>query len=307
MQILRILIVEDYEPFRRFVSLSLRHRADFQIIGEASDGLEAIQKAEELQPDLILLDLGLPTMDGIVVAKRARKVAPQAKLLFVSQESSSDVIRETFRLGAQGYVHKSRAQRDLLPAIEAVARGRQFVSSGLEFGGLTDAEARDCHKILLYSDEVALLEGLTRFIAAALAAGNAAMVLVSGLHRDRLLRRLRTEGVDIDAATRRGTYITWEADEMPDPIRFVEVVERLRQTAAEAGKKHPRVSICGDCAARLYAQGKADEAIRLEHMSNVLVKSHDVDILCAYPLPKVEEFDQALNRLHSEHAAVYAG
>jgi DNA-binding NarL/FixJ family response regulator len=83
----RVLVVDDYEPFRRFVCSTLRKRPELQIIGEASDGLEAVHKAEDMQPDLIVLDIGLPTLDGIEAARRIRKLSPQSKILFVSQES----------------------------------------------------------------------------------------------------------------------------------------------------------------------------------------------------------------------------
>ena len=80
----RILVVEDYEAFRRFITSTLETRPDLQVVGIVSDGLAAVQQAEELQPDLILLDIGLPTLNGIEVARRARKLAPDSKILFVS-------------------------------------------------------------------------------------------------------------------------------------------------------------------------------------------------------------------------------
>ena len=123
----KILVVEDFEDFRRILCLALEQRCEFQLI-QASDGLEAVQKAEQQQPDLILLDVGLPSLNGIEVAKRVRHLAPQARVLFVSQESSPDVVREALNSGAQGYIHKHRVGRDLLPAIDAILRGEQFVS-----------------------------------------------------------------------------------------------------------------------------------------------------------------------------------
>ena len=130
MSSLRILVVEDHAPFRRLICSALQRRAEFQTI-EAADGLEAVQKAEELQPDLILLDINLPKLHGFEVAKRIRRLAPHAKLLFLSQESSSDIVREAFRLGAHGYIQKLRAASDLLSAIDAVLGGQRFVSSGV--------------------------------------------------------------------------------------------------------------------------------------------------------------------------------
>src|SRR5271169_4042180 len=127
----RVLVVDDYGPFRRFVCSTLKQRSDLRIIGEASDGLEAVQKAEELRPDLIVLDIGLPTLNGIEAARRIRKLSPESKILFVSQESSADVVQEALSLGAAGYVLKVRAGSELLAAVDAVLQGKQFVSSGL--------------------------------------------------------------------------------------------------------------------------------------------------------------------------------
>ena len=126
----RVLVVDDYEPFRRFICSTLR-RPELQIVGQASDGLEAVQQAEELQPDLILLDIGLPSLNGIEVARQIRKLFPRSIILFVSQESSADVVQEALAMGALGYVVKAHAGSDLLPAVGAVLEGRQFVSRGL--------------------------------------------------------------------------------------------------------------------------------------------------------------------------------
>ena len=115
----RILVVEDYEPFRRFFCSTLAKRADLQIVGEALDGLEAVQKAEELQPDLIVLDLGLPMLNGIEAARQIRKLSPKSKIIFVTLESSADLVQEAFSLGALGYVIKTRAGTDLLAAVQA--------------------------------------------------------------------------------------------------------------------------------------------------------------------------------------------
>lgn len=121
-------MVDDYDPFRRFIRSTLRKRATLQIVGEASDGLEAVQKAEELKPDLILLDIGLPTLHGIEVARRISAVSPKSKVIFVTQESSPDVIQATLSWGASGYVLKAKAGCDLLAAVEAVLLGKRFVS-----------------------------------------------------------------------------------------------------------------------------------------------------------------------------------
>jgi DNA-binding NarL/FixJ family response regulator len=127
--LLRILLVEDFEPFRRFIHSQLQPRLDLQVIAEASDGLEAVRVAEQLQPDLILMDIGLPRLNGIEAARRIRKLSPESKILFLSQESSADVVEEALNSGAAGYVVKSNAGNDLLAAIEAMQAGGEFVST----------------------------------------------------------------------------------------------------------------------------------------------------------------------------------
>jgi DNA-binding NarL/FixJ family response regulator len=127
----RVLVVEDFAPFREFIRSALGKGRNLQVICEVSDGLEAVQKAEELKPDLILLDIGLPTLDGIKAARQIAKVAPESRIIFVSQESSPDVVQEAFSLGGRGYVLKTSAASDLMAAVRAVLEGRQFVSGGL--------------------------------------------------------------------------------------------------------------------------------------------------------------------------------
>jgi DNA-binding NarL/FixJ family response regulator len=126
MSPIRVLVVDDFKPFRQFVCSTLGRRSDVHVIGEAADGLEAVQKAEELKPDLIMLDIGLPTVNGIEAARQIRKLSPESKIIFLSQESSPDVMQEAFRLGAWGYIVKSHAGRNLLAAVESVLFDKHF-------------------------------------------------------------------------------------------------------------------------------------------------------------------------------------
>jgi DNA-binding NarL/FixJ family response regulator len=129
----RILVVEDSEPFRKFVCLTIGKRPEWQIVGEVADGLEAVQTAEQLRPDLILLDIGLPSLNGIEVARRIRRLPTDSKILFVSLESSAEIVEEAFDTGAHGYVVKTDAGAELLEAVDAVLRGKKFV--GERFSG----------------------------------------------------------------------------------------------------------------------------------------------------------------------------
>ena len=129
---IRTLIVEDHKPFLNFVSSTLQHQENVLVIGEVQDGLQAVQRAQELQPDLILLDIGLPGLNGIDAAYRIRTVAPHAKIVFLTQESSAELVQEAFALGALGYVVKTQAARELPVAIDNVIRGTKFASQGLD-------------------------------------------------------------------------------------------------------------------------------------------------------------------------------
>jgi DNA-binding NarL/FixJ family response regulator len=128
----RIMVVDDFKPWCRFASATIQKEPELQIVGEASDGSEAVEKAQKLQPDLILLDIGLPTLNGIKAATQIHQVAPDAKILFVSQISEAEIVREALSNGAKGYVLKIDAGAELLPAIKAITGGGYFVSGGLK-------------------------------------------------------------------------------------------------------------------------------------------------------------------------------
>jgi len=127
----RVLVVDDYDPWRSFTISTLQKQAGFEVVGEVSDGLEAVLVAARLRPDLILLDIGLPTLNGIEAARRMHERSPKSRILFVSENRFPDVAEEALATGAGGYVVKSEAASDLMPAVEAVLRGRQFVSASL--------------------------------------------------------------------------------------------------------------------------------------------------------------------------------
>ncbi len=336
MPSVRILVVEDFAPFRQFVCSMLGERPGLQVICEASDGLEAVQKAEELKPDLILLDIGLPTLNGIEAARRIRKLAPESKILFVSQESSPDVVQAALSLGALAYVVKAHAGSDLLAAVEAVCQGRQFVGRGLSSSNLPDSAdaqipghngalsslaprkgAMICsHGVQFCSDDGCFLKSFTSFIATALKAGDAVIVVATEPHRNSLFQRLQTRGLNLDAAIEEGSYIpldvahtlsTFMVNDLPDPARFLKATGDLLAAAAKSAKgKHRRVSACGECAPTLWAEGKSDAAIQLEHLWNEIAKTYEVNVLCGYVLNRFqqEEESHVYQKICAEHSVV---
>jgi len=126
-----VLLVDDFVQFRAAVSALLTKRPELQIVAEASDGTEAVEKSRQLQPDVILLDIGLPKLNGIAAAQQIREVAPQSRIIFVTQETSADIMKEAIGSGGTGYVVKAKVESELLKAIDLVLEGKQFIGSGL--------------------------------------------------------------------------------------------------------------------------------------------------------------------------------
>jgi DNA-binding NarL/FixJ family response regulator len=312
----RVLVVDDNQPFRRFICSTLAKKPELQIVAEASDGLEAVQKAEALHPDLILLDVGLPKLNGIEAARQIRKFSPNSKILFLSQESSSDTAQEALALGALGYVVKSHAATELFPAVTAVLGARRFISSGLSdyFANALDSpkigqlsgdaplpslvleksKITRKHQVEFYSDDPAFVVGFAHSVEAALKAGNSVILLVTGSHREGILQKLHEHNVDISACIERGSYLavdvgevllTFMRDDVPEPTRFFKVAGDLIAAGARAAaKQRSRVLVCGECASVLWAQGKTDAAVKVEQLCNQLTKLYEIDILCGFTL-----------------------
>ena len=131
-----VLIADDFEAFRKFLRSELQ-MVGFREVVEASDGLEAAEKAAELQPTLVLLDIGMPNLDGLRAATRISSIAPKSKVIFVSQNTDPDIIRFALSDGAVGYLCKSSVKRELLPAIQAVLSGKRFACSECARKGVT--------------------------------------------------------------------------------------------------------------------------------------------------------------------------
>jgi len=321
----------------------LRENHKLRIVGVVSDGLEAIQKAGELQPDLILLDIGLPKVNGIVAARRIRNVAPNSKILFLSQTLDSSIARGALCEGGQGFLVKSDAESELFAAIEEVMQGKRFASSRLASLALADdvdsqgashldgeaialptnplsanREVGRCHEVHFYSDDSLFLDIFTRFLRASLSAGDVAVFIGTATHRMTLLERLHAGGPDTRTAIGQGRCVglnaaefisDFMASDMPDTEWFLKVVDDLIVAARKGGNgEHLRVAVCSECADILWAQGKADAAIRLEELWNQISTTYEINILCGYSLGSLrcEEDSYTFRRICGEHSAVHS-
>lgn len=126
-----VLVVDDFAQWRRVLVAAVQEQLGLRVMAEAADGLDAVNKSRDLQPDLVVLDIGLPRLNGIEAAQRIKNASPKSKVLFLTENYSSDVAEAALDTGASGYVVKSAFARELIPAVKAVLAGRQFLSDKL--------------------------------------------------------------------------------------------------------------------------------------------------------------------------------
>jgi DNA-binding NarL/FixJ family response regulator len=337
----RVLIVEDFIPFQKMIQLILQELPELQVVGMVDDGLEAVRKAKELRPDLVIMDIGLPKLNGIESARSILQVYPQCIILFLTQESSLDIVRDAFRLGARGYVKKEYAVAELLQAVSAVLDGKQFVSSGISnpspnltpplprqdlcpdevctSGEPSRGVASTCqHELQVYSDEAILLGAAARFVKTAIRNGDPVLLIAGDAVRSSLFRHLQSsDGIDRVTVVQRGRYLSLDAHEMmklfmvngmPDPIRFDELIGGLIEAAKAPLADDRKVAVFDECAALLWAEGKTEAAFRVEQLSNKLVDRYAVNILCAYPVTNFHgeaDYDE-IQELCAKHSAVHS-
>ena len=315
---LRVLAVDDFEPWRRFVSSVLRGQPSVQEVVEVSDGLEAVRQAENIRPDLVLLDIGLPTLDGTKAAQRIRDVSPDSKILFLTAESSPEVAEAALEAGGAGYVVKSDAGRELLAAVEALSEGKRYISArvvGHVFAGTSDAAKRQAfHELQTYPTDASLVDAFVHFVAGGLNTLNAVLVLATDAHRRGLEQRLQRQGFDLSAVRASGGYIAMDVgdvlssvmvDDRLDTERFNGLVDSVIARASRTPNGAARqVLACGECAPFLLAKGKLGAALQMEQLWDAVVHKYGLSTLCGYVTRCFEESEkhqtmQAICAVHS--------
>jgi CheY-like chemotaxis protein len=319
----RVLVVDDFKPIRGLICSKLRNNPQLQVVWQASDGLEAVQKAEELQPELILLDLSLPRLNGIQAALRIRKFSRLSKIIFVTQETSVEVMEEALRIGAKGYIVKTDIAHELLPGIAAVLSGTTFISSHLAHSAKTivrvvhRSTGINPHVAAFYRDDAALVVGLSRCINDALDAGRAVIAIIAESRRVDLLRSLRAHDNEVETNIKQGRLVvmdvadvcaTFGMNDQPDGTQFTSAAHSLIDSVRTKSQvDNPRVVTCGECPSTLIAAGKVGTAIQLEKLWNEFSNSvGDIALHCAYLSDQFQskETSHIFGSICEQHAAV---
>lgn len=309
-----VLLTDDYEPWRRFVRGELRNHPRWRAIGEAANGLEGVRLARALQPDLILLDIGLPDIDGIEAARRIRDDRPSARILFLTEQHAPDIAAAAFAAGAGGYVLKSDAGTDLLFAMEAVVNGGRFVAAKLA-DRLVLPPQEHHHDAAFHAEEASLLDQYQRFAETVLARGSALIFVSSESRRRELQQRLGARGFAIDRLMAEGRCVLLDVEDVLARFTVNGAIDAaafraaaLPLVVAAQAKSRGRVAAAGDAAPRLFSRGRVDEAIRLEQLWDALGRELQFEILCGYSadVPRLTGIDYAhFQSICSAHSLVH--
>jgi CheY-like chemotaxis protein len=319
---LRVLVVDDHDAWRRQISSTVRNSRGWQIVGEVADGPEAVREAKALNPDLILLDVELPTLNGIEAARQIVVQSPASRILFVSAHRSWDVVEAALDSGGHGYIVKTETDEELMPAMAAVVTGRRYIGSLFtdHFAGVVDCHAvahlDRHHELCVYCDDGSRLEGYVGFARAALTSDKIAVFAVESERMDVLRERLRSEGPAMSTALDQqqcrlvdmGAAVSdFAIGDSLDEARFWKVANGLVMEVARSSRRAlSRIAFCGDGVAMLLRSGRVDAAVRLEHLWDRLCRGLNVQTLCPVSLVEVAQGGSHLmERLRAEHSRTH--
>ncbi len=298
-----MLIADDHAPFARTVSALLRSR--FEVVAAVGDGVMALDAAAKLDPDIVLLDISMPQLDGIRTAKQLRQVGSRAAIVFLTMHQDDDYISAALAAGALGYVFKSRLSSDLTAALDLALAGYRFISphafanlDGANNGGSRPKRwldhTRPGHFVRFHSDDDQLVAGWAEFLGTAIEANATAVVVGTAAHREQLERRLNARGLNLPAAVESGRYLELDADHILssamvggelDANLLTQVLdEAVRQARVSTQNDDRRVVFAAEVAPSIWLRGNPETALWIEQLASNWVATNCASIFCSYPL-----------------------
>jgi len=296
------------------MSVSKMLAADFDVVGVATDGQAALESARQAEPDLIVMDVAMPRLDGFQAVRALRRTPSQAKVVFLSMHESDEYIVEAFECGGQGFVLKTRVQADLASAIDQVLAGRLFVPSLKSLFHVADGG--NGHAMQLHRNAATFLDGVADFFHLALQRGDATCLIATQPVRAQVGVRLRERGWDVDESTGGDRYQVVDAsealdrfmrDDVPDVDRLSEITAELdhyRITAADGPVS--RLTIFGEMASVLGLRGNMRAITEVERSWNKLTHHLPFFTLCSYSTTCFDDqmHPELLPSVCAEHWAV---
>jgi DNA-binding NarL/FixJ family response regulator len=300
-----VLVVDDYEPWRRRVAAELEKSGRWRVVSECADGGDAVHEASARKPDVVILDIGLKTMNGVEAARRIIAADPNARILFLTGQHSPDVAEVALATGARGYLLKPEAGGALLRAVEAVFAGARYISPGLPpevAAASTPPARRHRHNAVFRQDAAGIVDEYARFAEKALARGRPFVIVAPRTSLESVHAHLEARGVSIDRAIDTNRYQAFDVHPeltrlMPggryDRERFRQSAEALLADATRRGPEGECASVCGEIAPQLWREGRGDVAIDVERLWDEAVTAAGADLLCAYCVDKTRLADGA--------------
>jgi CheY-like chemotaxis protein len=305
------LIVDDHPEMLRRVSALLESR--FDVIGVARDGYEALDLAPSLAPDVIVLDVVMPRLDGLQVAARFQELGLPARVVVMTSHDDEDYVEQAFRAGARGFVHKTRLAVDLVRALDHVHDGRFFLPSLPSLLAVADAGA---HALQFHSYDRRFILGVSSLINRALRRGHVAAVVATTAVRAGVAEQLQSYGWHVGDAGDYGRYHAIDAaeslagimrDDRPDPERLGESVAALERLRVEtADPADGRLTLVGEIAVPLLLSGDTDGAMEIERLWNALTRDLPWLGVCCYPMSYFADLPtpHLFHDVCAEHGAV---
>jgi CheY-like chemotaxis protein len=283
------LVVDDHPEMLRRVSALLGSRYD--VVGVARDGYEAIDLARSLAPDLIVLDIAMPRLDGFQVAARLQEFGLAARTVVMTLHDDEDLVKQAFLAGARGFVHKTRLAVDLVRALDHVYEGRFFLPT---LQSLLTVAGSGAHAVQFHSYDRRFILDVSGLINCALRRGHVAAVVANAAVRAGVAEQLKSYGWNVGVAGDYGRYHAMDAaeslagimrDDRPDPERLGESVAALERLRVEtADPSDGRLTLVGEIAVPLLLNGNAKGAMEIERLWNALTRGLPWLGVCCYPV-----------------------